>query len=250
MIITSETPVREIAVELPVTIPVLEKVGVDYCCGGQHTLAEACKQSNVALAPLLEELQRYQQGDGDAVENQWLHVPLRELTEYIVRKHHAYTREQLKLIDDLMAKVEQRHGSDHPEVFQVSKAVAVLGSELRHHAGCEEATLFPYIESLGTEQRTELPAVAKGTALVPINRMTMDHEQVGKELQTLRKLTDNYTPTSVVCSTWRGLYRAMQDLEVDLHQHIHLENNILFPRTLEQEQVEARKHASHSGLSA
>ncbi|MBN9614962.1 MAG: iron-sulfur cluster repair di-iron protein [Acidobacteriales bacterium 59-55] len=241
MVITSETSVRDIAVGYPSAIPEFERIGIDYCCHGQHTLAEACTKRNIELAPVLEKLASYQQRSVKPVETEWLHAPLKELSEYIVKKHHAYTREQLKLIDDLMAKVEQRHGAEHVEVFQLGKAVAVFGSELRHHTECEETNLFPYISALGTEQQPELPAPAKGSVKMPITRMMADHDQTGEELQTIRTLTNNYTPPADACPTWRALYRAIEELESDLHQHIHLENNILFPRALKQAEVEAQK---------
>jgi len=239
MTITPETPVREIAVAIPTAIPVLERLGVDYCCGGQHTLAEACSAHNVAPARALEELRQLQREQGaNIAESHWVHAPFKELTDYIVRRHHVFTREQLKLIDDLMAKVEQRHGAEHLEVFKLSKLVAVFGSELRHHAECEEINLFPYIAALGTSEKKDLPAPAKGSVKMPINRMMMDHDQTGEELRTLRMLTDNYTPPADACPTWRALYRAVEELEADLHQHIHLENNILFPRAIKQAEAE------------
>lgn len=239
MTITAETTVRDIAVEFPTAIPLLERLAIDYCCGGQHTLAEACAKRNLQLAPVLEELEHQQQQNTNPSENHWRQAPLKELSEYIVQKHHAYTRDQLKLIDGLMTKVEQRHGAEHPEVFQVSKALAVLSSELTHHFGCEEATLFPYLAALGTEHKPELPAMANGSVQLSISRMMMDHDQAGDELQVLRELTNNYTPPPAACPTWRALYQAMNDLELDLHHHVHLENNILFPRALEQAQVDA-----------
>ena len=235
MTITSETPVRDIATAIPIAIPVLEQLGIDYCCGGQHTLAEACSTHNVAVARALAELDRLQQEQGaNIAESHWLHAPLQELTQHIVQKHHAFTRSQLNLIDDLMAKVEKRHGAEHTEVFQLGKAVAVFGSELRHHTECEETNLFPYIASLETGDNAELPAPAKGSIKMPITRMMTDHDQTGKELQSLRKLTDNYTPPAYACPTWQALYRAIEQLDADLHTHIHLENNILFPRAIEK----------------
>ncbi|MGH9586510.1 MAG: iron-sulfur cluster repair di-iron protein [Acidobacteriaceae bacterium] len=239
MTITLETPVRDIAISMPTAIPVLERLGVDYCCGGQHTLAEACSNHNIAPARVLDELQQLQQEQaGNTAESHWVHAPLKEITEYIVKKHHAYTRNQLNLIDELMAKVEQRHGVEHIELFQLSKLIAVFASELRHHAECEETNLFPYIAALGTDEKKELPAPAKGSLKPPITRMMTDHDQTGEELKTLRKLTDHYTPPTEACPTWRALYRAIQDLDVDLHQHIHLENNILFPRAMKAAQAQ------------
>jgi len=245
MIITSETAVRDIAIEFPSAIRAFERIGIDYCCHGQHSLAEACTKSNIELAPVLEELEGYQHQSGKPVATEWLHAPLKDLSEYIVKKHHAYTREQLKLIDTLMAKVEQRHGAEHPEVFQMGKVVAVFGSELKHHTECEEKNLFPYIAAMGTDQRPELPVPAKGSLKMPITHMMTDHDQTGEELQELRKLTNNFTPPSEACPTWRGLYRAIEELESDLHQHIHLENNILFPRALKQAESEAQKTSVH-----
>jgi regulator of cell morphogenesis and NO signaling len=232
MVITSETEVRDIAVEYPAAIPVLERFGIDYCCGGKHTLAEACTKSDINLAPVLEELE-LQQRNTSLPEAQWQKAPLKEITEYIVQRHHAFTREQIKLIGDLMAKVESRHGAGHPEVFEISKVFAVTSSELTHHFFCEENILFPYIGKMEAGQQAALPP-AFGSVEQPIARMMMDHDQAGEGLRALRGLSNNYTPPPAACPTWRALYRALEDLEQDLHQHIHLENNILFPRALEQ----------------
>ncbi len=232
MVITSETPVRDIAVAHPTTIPVLEGFGIDYCCGGKHTLAEACTQKDLHLAPVLAALERQQQ-DTSVPESQWQQAPLKDLADYIVQKHHVFTREQLKLIGGLSSKVEGRHGADHPEVFGISKVFAVINSELTHHFFCEETILFPYIGKLGTAQQAALSPVF-GSVEQPITRMMADHNQAGDELRELRGLTNNYTPPSAACPTWCALYRALEDLEIDLHQHIHLENNILFPRALAQ----------------
>lgn len=258
MVITAETSVRDIVTAFPTTIPVLERLGVDYCCHGQHTLAAACEKRDLKLAPVIEELEQIQRQPAKPTESYWLHAPFKELIDHIVQVHHAYTREHLKLIDELMDKVERRHGAEHPEVFQIGKTVAVFGSELRHHAECEETNLFPYVAALGTGQqpdatnaaqlascasdpRPELPAPAKGNLNMPITRMMTDHDQTAEELGTLRKLTNNYVPPPEACPTWRALYRCLEELEADLHQHIHLENNILFPRAL----AEAAKEEKH-----
>lgn len=232
MAVTPETQIRDIAVKFPTAIPVLERFGIDDCCGDKNTLAEACTSRNLDLAPVLEELERQEQITGGH-DVPWETVLLHELTEYIVRKHHAFTREQIKLINDLLAKVERRHGADHLEIFQVSKAFAVITSELTHHFYCEENVLFPYIAQLGTGQQPGLPPVF-GSVQQPVTRMMMEHDQTGDELCALRDLTNNYVSPTAACPTWRALYRAMEDLERDLHKHIHLENNILFPRALEQ----------------
>lgn len=239
MTITSQTPVRDIAVQFPTAIPVLERLGVDYCCHGGHTLAEACSKKNITLEPVLEELKQFQQRGEKSSDAQWATAPLKTLTEHIVSKHHAFTRTQLQLIDELMTKVEHRHGPEHPQVYELGKAIAVFASELKHHAECEEANLFPYIAAIGSAKLPNLPAPAKGSVEMPIKHMMGDHDQTGEELAGFRKMTDNYTPPPEACPTWRALYRAIEDLENDLHQHIHLENNILFPRAIQESQVGA-----------
>jgi regulator of cell morphogenesis and NO signaling len=232
MVISAEVPLRDIAAQFPDVVPVLERFGIDYCCGGRNTLAEACASLELNLVSVLEALERHQQELGPP-DNQWEQALLTEMIEYIVRKHHAFTREQIKLIDDLLTKVERRHGTDHPEIFQVSKNFAVLSSELTHHFYCEENVLFPYIAQLGAGQQPDLPPVF-GSVQQPVSRMMLEHDQTRNQLRVLRELTNNYVPPIVVCATWRALYRALEDLERDLHQHIHLENNILFPRALQK----------------
>lgn len=236
MIITSEALIRDIAVELPTAIPVLERLGIDYCCGGKNTLVEACTNRNLKLEPVLEELDRQQQQNPTPTEIGWTVAPLREFSEYIINKHHAYTRDQLKLIDGLMTKMEHHHGADHLEIFQVGKAFAVISSTLTRHFDWEETTLFPYIATMETEQQPDLPA---SSIDLPIALLMAEHDQAGSKFRMLRELTNNYTPPRVACPTWRALYGAMEELEFDLHQHIHLENNILFPRALEQAHVRA-----------
>lgn len=232
MVVTAKTPVRDIVVEAPNAIPVLEQFGIDYCCGGKHTLAEACTKRDQSIALVLEELERRGQ-DTTAPEVQWQTVPLSELIHYIVRKHHTFTRDQLRLIQELASKVERRHVTTHPEVRKMNDALATISVELTHHFFCEENALFPYIEQLDREQRP-LP-VAFDHIEQPVARMMMEHSQTGDEFRVLREITNNYRPPDDACTTYRALYRAMEDLERDLHQHIHLENNILFPRALSLE---------------
>ena len=232
MIITTETQVCDIAVEYPTAIPVLERFGIDFCCGGKHTLAEACTRKDLGVDRVLEELEIHQRKT-DAPDAGWQNAPLKDLAEYIVNRHHAFTREQIHLISGLMSKVEARHEENHPEVAKVAKVFAVVAAELAHHFVCEETILFPYIAKLEGGGPAALPPMF-GSVEQPIARMMADHNQAGEELRELRSLTSDYTPPAEACPTWRALYRALEDLEQDLHTHIHLENNILFPRALAQ----------------
>ena len=230
MVITSETPVREIAVELPTAIPVLERYSIDYCCGGKHTLAEACSRRDVHLAPVLAELERHQQRK-DLPESQWKIASLKQLMMHIVTHHHDFARQQLDLLQELVTKVERRHGNSHPEIFQVSTALSAARAELMHHFSCEEGVLFPHIGQLETNEKLALPPVFSSLDQ-PIARMMQEHDHTGNELRLLREITNNYQPPVDACTTFRALYKTMEELEHDLHQHIHLENNILFPRAL------------------
>ena len=233
MVITAETPVRDIVIDSPAAIPVLEQFGIDYCCGGKHTLAEACIQRNQSIALVLEELEHSGQ-DATAPELQWQTAPLSDLIDHIVLTHHTFTRDQLALIQELAAKVERRHGTAHPEVHEVKEALAIIGAELTHHFFCEENVLFPHIKQLDQKQ-TSVAHPMFGTMQQPVTQMMKEHDQAGDELRALREITHHYQPPDDACTTYRALYRAMEDLERDLHRHIHLENNILFPRALSLE---------------
>lgn len=233
MVITAETPVRDIAVETPDAVPVLEQFGIDFCCGGKHTLAEACAQRGHDVAAVLEKLESREQAPGTP-ETDWQTAPLRDLIAYIVREHHGFARQQLALASELAARVEDRHGAAHPEVRQVRERLAGIGAELTHHFSCEESVLFPYIEQMDLGQTPVAQAVF-GSVQQPVARMMMDHNHTGDELRALREITGNFHPPADACTTYRTLYRALEDLERDLHRHIHLENNILFPRALQME---------------
>lgn len=237
MVITAETPVRDIVLETPDAVSVLEHFGIDYCCGGTDTLAEACTKRNRSIASVIEALARKQRND-DKSENDWRTAPLGDLVRYIVQKHHGFARTQLGVIRDLVSKVERRHGESHPEIYQISGVLTGINAELTHHFSCEEDVLFPYIEQMEPNRNSATQAGLAG-AQQPVARMMNDHNRTGDELRALRELTDNYQPPADACTAYCALYRAMQELELDLHQHIHLENNILFPRVLELEKERA-----------
>lgn len=248
MVIAPEARVCDIAIEIPAVIPTLERLGIGYCCDGRHTLAEACATSNLEIGDVLQELVRRQGEDVTWPDTQFLQEPLRELAGYIVRKHHTFVRDQLKLIDDLMTKVEQKHGVEHPEVCQISEVFGIVRSELTHHFGCEETTLFPFIAALEVQNQPELPETDYDSIELSLTDMIAEHDHAGVEIQTLRTLTRNYTVPSAACPTWRALYRAMEELEADFYQHIHLENNVLFPRALEQAHNNARTVVTRTEL--
>jgi regulator of cell morphogenesis and NO signaling len=247
MVITANTQVRDVVVEQPAAIAVLALLGIDYCCGGKHSLEEACSKGNLDVSVVIEELQRQSNSNG-AADVDWRAASLKELIAHIVHRHHSFARRHLSLIRELIAKVERRHGAEHPEIYKISEAFAVISAELTHHFSCEENMLFPHIGQLEAAGQpvTQVPFA---NLQQPVTRMIMDHNQTGDELRTLREAANNYAPPADACTTFRALYRALEELERDLHQHIHLENNILFPRAirLEREVLHGTSVASARG---
>ena len=233
MVITADTPVRDIVLAYPGAIPILEQFGIDYCCGGNHSLAGACTRRNHDVSVVIEEL-NHQPNNAATSEVYWNTAPLGDLIGHIVRKHHAFARQHLNLAQELADRVERRHGPTHPEIYKISEAIAAISAELTHHFSCEETVLFPHIEQLEKRGQSVVHPVFENIQQ-PVTKMIMEHNQTGEELRTLREATNDYVPPSDACTTFRALYRALEELERDLHRHIHLENNILFPRALKLE---------------
>lgn len=233
MHIQPETPVREIVLDAPFAIPLFEQHGIDYCCGGAQSLEQACQRSGVPVSALLDQLASLTHEEATTPEP-WLAEPLPSVIDHIVDHHHAYARQQLATILPLSEKVTARHGKLHPELPQIDEHLRHLDTELSHHFLCEENILFPAIRRRAGGH-TLLPDVF-GNIAQPIARMLLDHEQTGDELRTLRAISNDLQPPADACTSWRALYKALRDLEADLHRHIHLENNILFPRAQQRAQ--------------
>ena len=232
MVIKADTPVRDLVLAYPGAIPVLEQFGIDYCCGGKHSLAEACTIRNHDVGVVITELNR-RSNNAATREVNWNTAPLSDLIGHIVQRHHAFARQHLGLARELAGRVERRHGPTHPEIYKISEEIAAINSELTHHFSCEENVLFPHIERLEKGGQQVHPVFAN--IQQPVTKMIMDHNQTGDELRTLREAANDYVPPPDACTTFRALYRALEELERDLHRHIHLENNILFPRALKLE---------------
>lgn len=221
--------VGELALEVPHAIAVLEKWKIDYCCHGNQSVTDACARAGVEVSALLHAIG----GDRNVEEEQkWQNEPLTALTKYIVDTHHVFTREIVETIRVLAEKVAMRHGGNHPEVVAVNTLAQALCDELIPHMFKEENILFPYIESMENEENA---ASCFGTVANPIRMMMMEHETAGELLAKLRTTTNDYTLPGDACLSFRALYERLTDLEHDLHIHIHLENNLLFPRALELE---------------
>jgi regulator of cell morphogenesis and NO signaling len=222
----SQTSVREIVLAFPQAAGVFESLGIDYCCGGKHTLDEACRQAGVAVATIRTELQQAA-SPAEVGDGQWATAELTKLAEHIVQKHHSFVRRESSRLLKLLQKVQAVHGPSHPELHQIGKRFDELASELAQHMLKEERVLFPLITELESGGQTASCGVQ-----FPIRRMIAEHDGAGESLAAIRSLSLGFKPPADACLSFRGLYQGLEEFERDLHRHIHLENNILFPRAL------------------
>jgi regulator of cell morphogenesis and NO signaling len=229
--------VREIALQQPTAIRVFEQFGIDYCCGGRKPLDEACAAANLDLNSLIAALEAAETTTPNPLED-WTSKSLEALSTHIVAKHHAYVRNELPRLGQLAQKVVNRHGSTHPELLLIAGALMHLDAELTEHLAKEESILFPYIAALekSAALETVAPQSCFGTVTNPISMMTQEHDAAGVLLAEIRRLSRNFALPNGACPTFHAFYDGLQEFEQDLHQHIHLENNILFPRAIAFEQ--------------
>jgi regulator of cell morphogenesis and NO signaling len=232
---TENSPtVRELAAGNPSAARIFEGFGIDYCCGGGKSLAEACAAARVNLDEVKTALERPL---SETKDRDWQKACLAELVAHIVNKHHRFTKEEINRLTPLIAKVEGVHGKNHPEINQVQGLFRGLAQEMTMHMMKEEHLLFPYIEQLEQAVNRGAQPVPPmfGTVENPVRMMMMEHDASGEALRRIRELTGGYTAPAEACVSYQTLYKALQEFEADLHQHIHLENNILFPRAIELE---------------
>lgn len=229
--------IGELAIANPSAIPTLEKLGIDYCCGGATTVADACRRAGISPDQLFALIDRKERPAGRA----WEKEPLTALLRFILDTHHVYTRDAIVSLPPLAAKVRGRHGEAHPETRRVEAMVYSLAADLAPHMQKEEQILFPYIASLeAAESGTERPASCFGSVRNPIRMMMVEHDAAGALLKELRDVTSGYAAPPDGCTSFQALYSGLAQLEGDLHRHIHLENNILFPRAVRLEEAVAR----------
>ena len=237
MNLQSNRTVRELAVEIPGATRIFEKVGIDYCCGGKSSLADACAKAGVAVKEMLTTLQSAATAPLPSEELNFQEASLSELIQHILDKHHVFARNELQRLEALLNTVCIAHGLNHPELVQLRVLFETLCAELGAHMRKEEVVLFPYVIGMEDAVRNTRPIAAApfGTVSNPVRRMMMEHDHAGDLLKKMRQLTLEYTTPSTACISYKTLYQALEELEKDLHQHIHLENNILFPRAVELE---------------
>jgi regulator of cell morphogenesis and NO signaling len=234
---TIERTVREIALENPSSVRVFETLGIDYCCGGKRSLSEACSRAEIDVDRVLALLAQANLDSRSGQTSEWATRPLSELIEYIVDQHHGFVRRETPRLTGLLAKVNAKHGPTHPEIAQIESLFVAMAQELSTHMLKEEQVLFPHIERLEEAARTGAPAPQAffGSVSRPIANMAAEHDDAGAILAQLRELSSGYTTPQGACPTFTALYHGLEEFEHDLHQHVHLENNILFPRAIEIE---------------
>jgi regulator of cell morphogenesis and NO signaling len=229
MLLTSEKTVGEIAAGIPAAARVFEKYRIDYCCGGRQSLEAACEGKGVSPAEVLSELEAATRSPED---RDWTNAPLAELADHIVARHHAFLRAELPALDQRLAKVIEAHPGHRDSLLPLRDTFQALRFELMTHMMKEERILFPLVKRMEEAALAGAapPAEPCGSVNNPIRVMEYEHDSAAAALREMRRITGDYSPPPDACATYRALFDGLQALEADLHLHIHLENNILFPR--------------------
>lgn len=214
---------------------VFKKWGIDFCCGGKKTVQQACKEKGLDAAAVSADLAALATPAKSA--NDFIRWQPDFLADYIYNQHHRYYYDEEPVITELLNKVAGRHGEHFPELNTLSSLYRELVAELNEHFMREERVLFPFIKALVQAKNTgNGEALQRQPSLTaPIQMMEADHAAAGDVLARMRTATNGYTPPPAACNSFRFLYHKLAELEDDLHQHVHLENNVLFPKALELE---------------
>lgn len=230
--ITPETLVGEVAAIQPASIRVFQRYGIDFCCGGKRPLKEVCEERHVAFDELAGAIRNAALPTED---RDWTAAPVGELVDHIIARYHETLRQELPRLVAMAAKVHDVHGAKLPSVFpRLNELLSELSEDLQSHMAKEEMILFPAVKELAAakeQARTPQTRFPLGALRMPMAVMEQEHERAGELLAGLREVTGAYEPPDWACNTFRGLYSGLDELERDMHVHVHLENNILFPRT-------------------
>ncbi len=224
--------VAEIVSENIKTADIFKKNGIDFCCGGNVNVKQVCKKKGVDFDALLEELIRVNDIVLPAQDfNNW---ELDFLCDYITNTHHKYVKEASILLIQYADRVADVHGHHYSEVIEINKLAHLIVNELKSHMQKEETILFPFIKKMVSAKKNgvALEKPAFGTISNPINMMEKEHSDVGGSLKAIAMYSNDFTPPAEACNTFKALYSKLEEFQNDLFQHIHLENNILFPKAM------------------
>lgn len=230
-----EQTVGQWVTENPGTSRILEALRIDYCCGGGKPLREACIERGLNTQQVLDQLEQAALDVGSFSALRWDEASLTELCDHIEQTHHAYLKTELPRLQQMIDKVVSAHGARHPELSAVKQNFAALQAELVPHMFKEERILFLAIRQL---EETAAPlSFPFGTVANPIRMMEFEHGNAGHALAEIRSATRDFAVPDDACNTYRVMLDGLEGLELDMHQHVHKENNILFPRAIEREQM-------------
>ncbi len=214
---------------------VLEKYHLDFCCKGNRLFGEACKEKGLSSNEILAEIENQKSAIKNGIKfDQW---ELDFLVEYIINSHHKYIKENGPGIGAHIEKVAIVHGKNHPETIDIAKLYSIIHKDLKQHLMKEEEILFPYIKYLVKVKTGNAPLETPyfRTIANPIKMIEAEHQSAGDIFEQIRNITNNYAIPEDACNTYRLSYNELNEFELDLHQHVHLENNILFPKAIELE---------------
>jgi regulator of cell morphogenesis and NO signaling len=213
---------------------VFEKYHLDFCCKGKRSLEQACTEQQLSISKVTEDLENIFTKDSNSTVD-FEKMSLTQLADYIVQTHHAYVRNEMPQIYAYLERISSKHGERHPELFKIFQTFSAVKEEMEGHMKKEELILFPRIkelEKLANNENANLQ-LNLGYLQSPITVMEQEHDHAGNLLNDIRILSDDYTPPQDACTTYRLSFAALKAFELDLHQHVHLENNILFPKAIE-----------------
>ena len=222
--------VGDVVARCPALSRVFEEAGIDYCCGGGKSLSEACQKKGFDSQTLLVTLHEAALVFAEDSVIDAAAMSLTELADHIEETHHRYLRSELPRLDGMTHKVASVHGKKNSRLHQIRETLLTLAAELSSHMMKEEQILFPMVREIDVSETA--PAFHCGSLANPIRQMELEHDNAGSALEKLRELTDGYTSPDWACNTYLAMLDALAHLEQDLHQHIHKENNVLFPRAL------------------
>lgn len=236
MNITKDTNIGDLVAQNYKTASVFKQNGIDFCCNGNRTIGDACANKNIDTDKVLNQLSEVsKQASGANID--YASWPLDLLADYIEKKHHRYVESKASEIKPFLAKIANVHGGRHPELLEVEQLFNESVGELAMHMKREELVLFPYIRKMVTAANSGTSVQAPfGTVQNPIQNMMHEHDTEGERFRKISKLTNDYTTPADGCNTYKVTFAMLKEFEDDLHLHIHLENNILFPKSIELEE--------------
>ena len=229
--------IGEIVAEDFRTAAIFKKYGIDFCCKGGRTIEEACSPKSLDKDQIYSDIENLPKTDGNSIDfNSW---PLDLLADYVEKTHHRYVEEKTPVLQQFLDKLCKVHGGAHPELFEIRDLFFASAQDLAAHMKKEELILFPFIKQMVEAKKNgePLPAPRFGTVENPVAMMKHEHEAEGERFVKIAELTNNYEFPDDACGTYQVTYRMLEDFQNDLHKHIHLENNILFPKAIAMEKT-------------